>query len=53
MIMPLVMGYIFKEFPTGVVLYWLMQNLLTILQQVLMNKFSDPPSGTTAAIVRN
>jgi YidC/Oxa1 family membrane protein insertase len=42
MIMPLVMGWIFKEFPTGVVLYWLMQNLLTIGQQLLMNKFTDP-----------
>jgi len=40
--MPLVMGWIFKEFPTGVVLYWLMQNLLTIVQQLLMNKFTDP-----------
>jgi membrane protein insertase Oxa1/YidC/SpoIIIJ len=36
------MGWIFKEFPTGVVLYWLMQNLLTIVQQLLMNKFTDP-----------
>jgi YidC/Oxa1 family membrane protein insertase len=42
LIMPLVMGWIFKEFPTGVVLYWLMQNLLTIVQQLLMNKFTDP-----------
>jgi YidC/Oxa1 family membrane protein insertase len=42
LIMPLVMGWIFKEFPTGVVLYWLMQNLLTIIQQLLMNKFTDP-----------
>jgi YidC/Oxa1 family membrane protein insertase len=39
LIMPLVMGWIFKEFPTGVVLYWLMQNLLTIAQQLIMNKF--------------
>jgi YidC/Oxa1 family membrane protein insertase len=39
MIMPLVMGWIFKEFPAGVVLYWLMQNLLTILQQWIMNKY--------------
>jgi YidC/Oxa1 family membrane protein insertase len=39
MIMPLVMGWIFKEFPSGVVLYWLMQNLLTILQQWIMNKY--------------
>jgi YidC/Oxa1 family membrane protein insertase len=50
MIMPLVMGWIFKEFPTGVVLYWLMQNLLTIAQQLIMNKFwKDPPSGTAPA----
>jgi YidC/Oxa1 family membrane protein insertase len=42
LIMPLVMGWIFKEFPTGLVLYWLMQNLLTIVQQLLMNKFTDP-----------
>jgi YidC/Oxa1 family membrane protein insertase len=50
LIMPLVMGWIFKEFPTGVVLYWLMQNLLTIAQQLIMNKFwkdhpSDPQPG--------
>jgi YidC/Oxa1 family membrane protein insertase len=45
LIMPLVMGWIFKEFPTGVVLYWLMQNFLTIAQQLIMNKFwKDQPS---------
>jgi YidC/Oxa1 family membrane protein insertase len=50
LIMPLVMGWIFKEFPTGVVLYWLMQNLLTIAQQVIMNKFwKDHPSDPTSA----
>ncbi len=54
MIMPLVMGWIFKEFPTGVVLYWLMQNVLTIAQQLIMNKFTqDPPSGTNGVAVRN
>lgn len=49
LIMPLVMGWIFKEFPTGVVLYWLMQNLLTIAQQLIMNKFNDPPDGPQPA----
>jgi YidC/Oxa1 family membrane protein insertase len=45
LIMPLVMGWIFKEFPTGVVLYWLMQNVLTIAQQLIMNKYwKDHPS---------
>ncbi|HSY51975.1 MAG TPA: membrane protein insertase YidC [Thermoanaerobaculia bacterium] len=49
LIMPLVMGWIFKEFPTGVVLYWLMQNLLTIAQQLIMNKFKDPSDGPQPA----
>ena len=48
LIMPLVMGWIFTEFPTGVVLYWLMQNLLTIVQQLLMNKFTDPATPPAA-----
>lgn len=37
--MPIVFGWIFKEFPSGLVLYWLVQNLLTILQQTLMNRW--------------
>ncbi|MEO6259318.1 MAG: membrane protein insertase YidC [Thermoanaerobaculia bacterium] len=46
-IMPLVMGWIFKELPSGVVLYYLMQNVLTILQQLIMNKFwKDQPAET-------
>jgi YidC/Oxa1 family membrane protein insertase len=52
MIMPLVMGWIFKEFPTGVVLYWLMQNLLTIVQQLLMNKFTDPATAPAEVMKR-
>ena len=38
-IMPLVMGWIFKELPSGVVLYYLMQNILTIIQQWILNKW--------------
>ena len=50
LIMPLVMGWIFKEFPTGVVLYWLMQNVLTIAQQLIMNKYwKDHPSDPQSA----
>lgn len=37
--MPIVFGWIFKEFPSGLVLYWLVQNLLTIIQQTLMNRW--------------
>lgn len=48
-IMPIVMGWIFKELPSGVVLYYLMQNVLTIIQQWIMNKwFSDPATAKTA-----
>jgi YidC/Oxa1 family membrane protein insertase len=40
-IMPLVMGFLFKDVPSGLVLYWLMQNVLTIGQQMLLNKFTN------------
>jgi YidC/Oxa1 family membrane protein insertase len=40
-IMPLVMGFLFKDVPSGLVLYWLMQNILTIGQQMLLNKFTN------------
>lgn len=45
LIMPLMFGFFFKDFPSGLVLYWLIQNLLTILQQSIMNKWwKDHPS---------
>lgn len=37
--MPFVFGWIFKEFPAGLVLYWLVQNILSILQQYIMNRW--------------
>jgi YidC/Oxa1 family membrane protein insertase len=39
LIMPLVFGFMFKDFPSGLVLYWLVQNVLTIAQQMIMNKW--------------
>ncbi len=39
MIMPFIFGWIFKEFPSGLVLYWLVQNVLTIAQQMIMNRY--------------
>lgn len=39
MILPLVFGFIFKDFPSGLVLYWLVQNVLTIIQQAIMNRY--------------
>lgn len=45
LIMPLVFGWIFKEFPSGLVIYWLVQNILTIAQQLIMNKYwKDHPA---------
>ncbi|HET7433712.1 MAG TPA: membrane protein insertase YidC [Thermoanaerobaculia bacterium] len=39
LIMPVVMGFLFKDFPSGLVLYWLVQNILTIVQQSIMNRW--------------
>ncbi|MBI2215104.1 MAG: membrane protein insertase YidC [Acidobacteria bacterium] len=39
MIMPFVFGFIFKDFPSGLVLYWLVQNVLSIIQQILTNRW--------------
>jgi len=39
LIMPLFFGFLFKDFPSGLVLYWLVQNILTIIQQLIMNKW--------------
>jgi YidC/Oxa1 family membrane protein insertase len=39
LMMPLVFGFLFKDFPSGLVLYWLVQNVLTIVQQSIMNKW--------------
>ena len=45
LIMPLVFGFMFKDFPSGLVLYWLVQNVLTIAQQMIMNKWwKDHPA---------
>ena len=39
MIMPLLFGFFFKELPSGLVIYWLVQNILSIIQQLIMNKW--------------
>ncbi|MBS7815260.1 membrane protein insertase YidC [Wohlfahrtiimonas chitiniclastica] len=36
--MPLVFGFMFMWFAAGIVLYWIVNNLLTILQQWLINR---------------
>lgn len=34
LMMPLIFGFMFMSFPAGLVLYWLVNNLLTIVQQI-------------------
>jgi YidC/Oxa1 family membrane protein insertase len=43
--MPFIFGFFFKDFPSGLVLYWLVQNILSIVQQLIMNKWwKDHPA---------
>jgi YidC/Oxa1 family membrane protein insertase len=39
--MPLVFGFLFKDAPAGLVLYWLVQNVLTIVQQAILNRYTN------------
>jgi YidC/Oxa1 family membrane protein insertase len=36
--MPLLWGFFLKDMPSGLVLYWLFSNILTIVQQMLINR---------------
>jgi YidC/Oxa1 family membrane protein insertase len=40
LLMPVVFTYLFISFPSGLVLYWLVSNLLSIAQQFLSNRMS-------------
>jgi YidC/Oxa1 family membrane protein insertase len=46
LIMPLFWGFFLKDMPAGLVLYWLFSNVLTIGQQVLINRMyrEEPPA---------
>ena len=39
--MPLMMGFIFYGVSSGLVLFWLTGNIVGVLQQFLLNKFSS------------
>lgn len=41
LIMPVVFTFLFLTFPSGLVIYWLVNNLLTILQQLIINRKPD------------
>jgi YidC/Oxa1 family membrane protein insertase len=40
MFMPVLWGFFLKDMPSGLVLYWLFSNLLTIVQQLVMNRMA-------------
>lgn len=41
LLMPVVFTYLFLSFPSGLVLYWLVSNVLSIGQQVITNRMAD------------
>lgn len=45
--MPIVMGFVFYGLPSGLVIYWIVSNLLTILHQILFKKIGFLPSQKT------
>ena len=47
-LMPIIFTAMFWNFPAGLVLYWLTNNVLTIGQQYLINKGGQKPSPTKA-----
>jgi YidC/Oxa1 family membrane protein insertase len=42
--MPLVFGFMFYQFQSGLVLYWLTSNLVGIAQQLMVNKMTAAPA---------
>jgi len=44
MLMPFIFGFMFMSFPAGLVLYWLVNNLFTIGQQMLTERLMANPS---------
>jgi YidC/Oxa1 family membrane protein insertase len=47
LVMPLVLGFIFLSFPSGVVLYWIVNTAWAIGQQFVTNKLIGPPNVKT------
>jgi YidC/Oxa1 family membrane protein insertase len=56
MFMPVLWGFFLKAMPSGLVLYWLFSNLLTIVQQLVMNRIvkedNVPPPGKGAKALK-
>jgi YidC/Oxa1 family membrane protein insertase len=56
MFMPILWAFFLKDMPSGLVLYWLFSNLLTIVQKLVMNRLVKedpaPPSGGGAKALK-
>jgi YidC/Oxa1 family membrane protein insertase len=52
MFMPLFFGFIFYNYQSGLVLYWLVGNLVGILQQWAMNRFGPAPPPPVEVVVK-
>ncbi len=55
MFMPVLWGFFLKDMPSGLVLYWLFSNVLTIVQQLVMNRIvkeddAAPPGKSAKAL---
>jgi len=48
LLMPVVFTFMFWGFPTGLVLYWLVNNILSIGQQWLYNRQADAAKAAKA-----
>jgi YidC/Oxa1 family membrane protein insertase len=45
--MPLVFTFMFLQFPSGLVIYWLFNNLLSIGQQLMIARKSKAPAAAS------
>lgn len=52
MLMPVVFTFMFLSFPSGLVLYWLVSNILTIAQQFYMNRSGLTPGAPPKPAVK-
>jgi YidC/Oxa1 family membrane protein insertase len=46
--MPVIFTFMFWSFPTGLVIYWLVNNVLAIGQQMLYNRKAEAAKAATA-----
>jgi YidC/Oxa1 family membrane protein insertase len=49
--MPIIFTFMFLNFPVGLVIYWLVNNLLTIAQQYVMLRQQPPVARATGGAV--